>query len=60
MWSDTGSENYGSRGDIKRTINLDAFNIEGPNMSVSKFILKKKVGKDDSSLHSSTLTSKKE
>lgn len=41
MWSDTGNEQYNSRGDIVRKKNLDAFNLQGPNMSQLKFIGKK-------------------
>ncbi len=31
MWSDTGSGDYFSKGDVVRTVNLDAYNFEGPN-----------------------------
>ncbi|KAJ1421378.1 hypothetical protein B484DRAFT_452735 [Ochromonadaceae sp. CCMP2298] len=33
MWSDTGNEQFDSRGDVVRTVNLDALNIQGPSMS---------------------------
>ena len=32
MWSDTGSFIYDSRGDVLKTINPDAFNLEGPTL----------------------------
>jgi hypothetical protein len=41
MWSDTGNERYESRGDIERRTNLDSFNLQGPNMSMSRLIGKK-------------------
>jgi hypothetical protein len=37
MWSDTGNEQYDSRGDTFRVTNLDALNITGPNMSNSRY-----------------------
>jgi hypothetical protein len=38
MWSDTGNERYESRGDVQHKINLDSFNLSGPNMSQSRLI----------------------
>jgi hypothetical protein len=32
MWSDTGSSDFHSKGDVLRTVNLDSYNLEGPNM----------------------------
>ncbi len=32
MWSDTGSSDYFSKGDVVRSVNMDAYNMEGPNM----------------------------
>ena len=33
MWSDTGNEQYHSRGDVEKRVNLDAFNFQGPSPS---------------------------
>ena len=49
MWSDTGNEAYDSQGDVVHRTNLDALNLQGPNMSQSRMIGKKKpVGKEGS------------
>jgi hypothetical protein len=37
-WSDTGGNEYDSPGDSNRIINLNALNIEGPDMSMSRHI----------------------
>lgn len=36
MWSDTSSYDFNSKGDLKKSRNLDAFNLAGPNMSPIK------------------------
>lgn len=58
MWSDTGNEDYYSRGDILHKKNLDSFNLAGPNMSQSRFN-GKKGNKDgfDTSRTASTVSS---
>lgn len=30
MWSDTGSFEYQSKGDVTKTLRLDSFNFDGP------------------------------
>ena len=30
MWSDTGSYDYESKGDITKVVNLDSYNLAGP------------------------------
>lgn len=37
MWSDTGSYQFHSPGDIRKLKNKDAYNMEGPNLSLHKF-----------------------
>jgi hypothetical protein len=44
MWSDTGNERYDSRGDIEHRVNLDSFNIQGPNTAQSKVSTGRKGG----------------
>ena len=37
MWSDTAAEDFDSKGDVVSTKNMDAFNLEGPNFSTSRY-----------------------
>jgi hypothetical protein len=37
MWSDTASYQFHSPGDVRKRINKDAYNMEGPNLSNNKF-----------------------
>jgi hypothetical protein len=57
MWSDTGNERYDSRGDVERRTNLDSFNLQGPNMSVSRLIGRKGNKPKEASLAASTVSS---